>query len=123
MAAEMGAGGREGMKAALVVAIGCNFLQAVADDLALAALDLVVRADFGRRDIFGEVLHRGDVLADECAERARGFAVRRIKVLPQLAALHDGGCNDEAADDAVRDALAGITGVNVDALVAGIAPA
>src|SRR6185436_20273154 len=54
MAAEMGAGRREGMQTTLVVAVGCHFLQAVANDLALAALDLVIGADFGRRDIFGE---------------------------------------------------------------------
>src|SRR5689334_20211696 len=65
MAAQMGTGRRTGMQRAGLVSIGCDLLEALADDRPMAGLDLVVCGHVTRRDIFGEILDRRNVLADE----------------------------------------------------------
>src|SRR5207237_3341141 len=114
---------RARVQLAILISVSRDLGEPLAHDRAFARFDLIEGADLTGRDILGEILDRGGVLADERAERTHGLALGAIELLPQLAALHDHGRNDQAADHAVRDALAGIARVHIDILVAGIAAA
>src|ERR1044072_671785 len=123
MASKMGAGRGAGVEAPLLVPVRRDFRQPLPNDGASARLDFVNRADLARRHILGEILDGRDILADEGGEGTDGLELRSIQLMPQLFALHDHARDDETSDNAMRHALAGVAGVDVDVRVAGIAPA
>src|SRR5436309_586830 len=122
MTAKVRAGRRIGVHRALLITIGGNFFQAVTHDRTLAGLDLTERADLSGRNILGEILDRRRILANERAERADGLALRPVQLLPKVLALHDHAGDDQASDDAMGHALAGVAGMHVDVLVTRVTP-
>jgi hypothetical protein len=83
--------------------------------LALGYIDM-------RKGIDGlAMLVQGVLLQDPFS--GHSLALGPVKLLPELAPLHDHRGDDEAADHAMRDALTRVAGMYKDVFTAGIAPA
>ena len=95
-------------------------LQTLADNRPLPGLELVIGTDLARRDVLGEVLGSGQVLAEERAGRLHRLARGIVHLLPGALPLEDQVADQHAGDRAVGDALAGIAGDDEGALFAGV---
>src|ERR1043166_5235209 len=89
VAPHMGAGGGVAVDDAILAAIGGNLLEALADDGALARLQLVDRGKLAGGDVLGKVLERGRVLGDEISRGDDRNARRLVELLPRAGALGD----------------------------------
>ena len=120
--AHVRAGRRAAVEPALLVTVGRDFGETLADDRAMSRLELIHGFELARRNIFGEILHRGHVLRDEVLDGGRGLARGVVKLFPGAAAVHDKRGDEEAGHHAVGHALTGIAGRHVHILAAGVAP-
>src|ERR1051325_6607154 len=83
VAAKVGAGGRALIEHAVLAPVGGNFPESVANDGALARLQLVDGTDLARRRIFGKIFDRSRVLGDEVDGGRNRNARRLVELLPR----------------------------------------